>query len=471
MPEYVRDTRLPSGLLLFSLTMSMAICSVAAGQTPPDPAQNTPAAGNNGSPENGAASAPENPVEAYQLDQRKRVQALRRMDESLLTPQILAKFQKESRDYRTLIAVGTNGRNQKELETLRTGLQYRILSMSDGAVQNDPIDRENALKNFRRDLLRAGAQITNSQTRAQFRELVCKESLDLIRKLLTNNFLARSFALEILPDLEVVPPGNQTRMVMYDQVDEVFVEVLRDPEQPDAVKARAVNSITNYLQKADAIPQIQMALASAISDELSRPYTEVAYQVFLLAALEEVTAPRQLVAPTTAVSYCIAARLMRDKNRDIQVRCRAARVMGRTGYDAQINLEVLSWATADLVLETAARFNKDRNKNDPKWVTSAYYLYTAFHHWERDEATGRAPALPKGFLNRDARSEVVKKAYELSIPVISHMLMGKADVPNRSLIPLFQWTGDNKPANLKFDPSCPPLVAAGSNGAAADGGQ
>ncbi len=409
-----------------------------------------------------APEVPPKNKKEYQLDQRRRVQELRRMN-MVMAPQIITNFQKNSREYRRLISQGVNPRKPQEMEILKSGLQFRILSMSDQTIQSDPLDFENALKSFRGDLGRAGSLINNNQTKSQFRELVCREAFPLLQGLLKHNLKARSAAIEVMQDLEVVPRNAQARLSVYELVDDELVKVLMDNDQPDAVKVRAANTITNYLQKVDTIPQIQMAFAEAVAKELEKPFLDDAYQWALLGVLEEVNVPRQVVAPKAAIVMCAAATFMQNKSFAIMPRCRAARVLGRAGYDQSMNLDVLAWAVAELTAETADMFSRAKDKGDEKWVHSAYYLYTAFHHWDRDEAGGRAPALPKGFLNRAAKSEVVRGAYTNSIPLIEHMLFQKTAAPIKALGDLLKWSAANKPQNLKYDQSCPPLAVPAAN--------
>ncbi|APZ93964.1 hypothetical protein [Fuerstiella marisgermanici] len=405
----------------------------------------------------------------YLRDQRRRVQELRRL-QMTMTPQVLTDYQKVQRDFRSLLFQGDMPK-QKDLETIKTGLKFMVLSLSDKDVQAVPLDFENAVKKLRNELGRAGAGKINPAAKAKFRELVMGETFTLLQGLMKHNLLARSAAIEVLQDLEVVPSTGGARLTMYDKVDDELVRIMMDKDQPDAVKVRVANTMVNYLEKADAIPQIQAAFARAVATELDKPFLDESYQVFLLATLEKVTIAREVVAPQQAIAICAAAKFLRNPSFELLPRCRAARVLGRAGYDAQMNFDVLAWATADLATETAFKFNQAQDKKDQKWVLCASYLYTAFHHWDRDEATGRpADALPKGFLNRADKSEVVREAYNSAIPLIHHMLFQTKGISRNDLGKLFQWVTANKPANLKFDPSCPPLAMPAANPPAQGGG-
>ena len=412
-----------------------------------------------------AAAASQQPPtkEEYELDQSKRVQNLKRLNNSLVTPEIFAEFKAAERQYRNILRTGTNGRVPKEMAELRAGLKYRVLTLSDPDIQAKPGTFEASNKNLFRDLSGAASQanVPNAQQRRQFRELLCSETMPLLQQMLTEgNLLARTAALQRMLDLEVVPPRGGARMQMYDKVDKVYIQVLADSKQPDAVKTVAASCIKTYLQKADAIPQIEIALAEAIAKELDQRFLSPGYQMALLQALEEVRAPRQLVGKKAPVVYCAMAKLMTNRSIDIQVRCRAARVMGRTGWDGKMSFDTLAWATSELALETAFLFNNSNAKQDPKWAYCGWYLYTAFHHEDAPGAIGNAPSLPKGFLNRAPQSPLVRAAYTNGVGLMAHLMYSNnKPVAANEFGPLLKWNSANKPANLMFDPACPPIQA------------
>ncbi len=401
----------------------------------------------------------------YEIAQRKAVTALRRLDTGLITPQVFSDYNKNLKTYRTLLSNGTNGRTQRDLDVLRAGLMYRILVLSDVTIQGDAKTLEIAFTNVERDISGAGNLILNANDKKTFRELVYKEALPRIQKLVQDNFLARSMGLELLLEMEVVQPRGNARIEMFDQVHDVILSILKDKGQPDAVKIRAANSAKRYLIKANAIPQIQNALAEAMIAELTRPFVSVPFQNTILMALEHITSPRQLVAPRKPIVFDAAVSILSDQSQDLRIRCRAARVLGRAGYDAQIDFEPLAWKVAELTLETAARFSQASNRKDPMWDYCGWYLYTAFHHESRQETSGRPPADPKGFLNRAAKSELVRAAYTAAVGPAANMAFDDKPVDGRQLTTLAAWTDKNTPANMKYDPSSAPVRPVGATAA------
>ncbi len=413
--------------------------------------------------------------EAYELAQNKQTLALKRLNNPLLKPEIVLGFKAIERDYRNILRGGTNGRNEKELDILRRGIEYRIFTLSDSDIQADSRRFGIANQTLQRELAGAGnpAQMPNPQQRQQFRELVYTEAMKLFKTMLNEgNFLARSAAVQRLLDLEAVPKRGQARLKMFADVHLVYLSILRDPKQPDSIKAITASAIRVYLQKADAVSTVELQFAEAILSELARPNLSAAYQISLLQALEEIRVPRRVSGKKEPLIICGMANLMTDQTADIQVRCRAARVMGRCGWDRQIKYNVLAWAVADLTTETALLFNQAKNKNDPKWGRCGWSLYTAFHHEGRQEVQGKGPGpLPKGFLNRDPASTVVRDAYANGVPVMAHLMFNNNAVGARIVGPLFGWANKNRPKSLIYDPSCPAFpVKQPAGGAAQQGG-
>lgn len=402
--------------------------------------------------------------EEYEKVQNRQTLDLKRMNKSLLKKEIVLGFKGIEDKFRDILRGGTNGRNQKDLAILRQGLEYRIFTLSDSDIQSNPKRFTTANETLGRDLKGAGniTQMPNVQQRQQFRELVFKESMPLLKRLLNEgNFLARTAGLLHLLEMESVPKRGQTRLRMFDAVDEAFLEVLRDPKQPDSVKAVATTGITTYLQKADAVATIELSVAQALVNEIGRPHLSTGYQINLMKALENVRHPRLVAGTKEPLIYCAMTKLMSNQSVDIQARCRAARVMGRAGWDRQVDFDVLAWAVADLTTETAGLFSKAQNKQHVKWARCGWSLYTAFHHETKKEIEGKAPGpLPKGFLNRAPQSKIVRDAYVNGVPVMGSLLSNK-QITARQVSPLFKWVAANKPKNLKFDAACPPYVPPG----------
>lgn len=388
---------------------------------------------------------------AYDAAQKQAVMKLRKTD-GLLTPEIVKKYTAISRQYRDLVYRGTDGRKAAEMDVIRAGLAYKIFSLSDRAIQDDPQLLQNAWTSLGRDISRAGAGILNADDKKRFRLLLFNEAFPMIEKLMANNFLSRSTGMELLMLMEVVVGRGNVRTEMYDRTHQVLVRVLMDPDEPDAVKLRATNTAKRYFVRAKAIPQIENEIAKALASEVKRKFVGVPYQNGLLLALENMRTPRQLVSPRQPIAIKVAVELMADKTQPIRTRCRAARLAGRAGYDAQLDYEPIAWLITDVALETALLYAQSNNKDDHSWFTSGYYLYTAFYAENRGEREDKY-----GILNRAPESAVVVGAYKATLPLCAY-LMKKVGTLNAAAAGLNKWNQANQPADLEYDPTCPPIA-------------
>lgn len=408
----------------------------------------------------GLAQAPKTQRE-YDTQQANSVVALRNVP-GLLTPEMLKNYSAIEKEMRSVLASGNNGRNGKEADKiLKNGLQYLVLKLSELDVQDNPQALEVARKKIEGVISKAGSLISNADDKKRFRQTVCEAAYPFVEQLLQSNLLARSLGMEILLSMEVVQPRGGKRMVVFDQVDKALLRILTDPKQPDAVKLRAATSVKRFLAKADATPLIENALAKALIDELQRKFVSYEYQNTLIMALENVHAPRQLVSPRSPIVMCAAVQVLSDKSQHIRTRCRAARLVGRCGYDSQIKFDPIAWKIADLALDTALLYNQSKNKDDDQWLKCGWYIFTAFH------AASRAERDSKGILNRDPKSEVALGAFAATKPVLKVLLTGKGAL-GAAAGGLNNWIQKNKPADLTYDSTCPPIKATadqpGQNG-------
>ena len=392
------------------------------------------------------AGADNNPAEhEHRLKQRQMVREVRQISNSLLTEEVINAFgRRAEREFNAIMAQGTR-EGLPGFRILQDGLRFRVYAATDPDRQTAG-GMEAVLKNLDRNLHSAGSQIPDRQDKKRFRTLVCSETLSLLKDLLDNNFLVRSFAIGVLPELETTP-RRARRLEIYEEVDDVLVAVLADPGQPDAVKVRAAQSIALYLEKFDPGTKVEMSFAAAIREQLDNVHTDVAYQYFLLNAMARIRGGRQAVGrPRRAAVIETLADVMQDPRRRMLVRCRAAGALGEVGYDQQIRFEPIAWKTVQLGVEAALKYNV--NPNNPDWAECGERLFLAFHHENRERRDGPSP---QGFLNRSSNSELINGGYAALLPIAAKMTFGH-DVPEEYIVAASRWVDDNRPEDLKYDP-------------------
>lgn len=395
--------------------------------------------------------APANAQAEYQqavLKQQQWARDVAAIRNPLLPAEAEAEFTKLSRNYRTLLTNGPNLSSANDLNTMRKGLEFRILRASDPAVQESPRQMLIVLGDLRRDLKSVGSQITNPQNKERFRRDVMKEAHTLLLKLLDNNLDSRSFAINVLTDLEVVSASfEQKRIMMYEEVDNTLATILTDDRQPDVVRAMAANSIRLLLQKTEAFPVEQMDLARVLNAQLTRTDSEVSYQLLLIDALSQITQPREVQGRAVPSVFEGLISVVGNRQRFLQVRCRAARGLGRAGYDSQINFDPLAWKVAQLSVDAGQYFNQA--PGNPAFQQCGVDLYLAFHHANAAEQSD--PKNPRGMLNRARSSQVVKDAYREVLKIAGPMIFTNKAIPRTELAAVDAWVSQNVPANLVYD--------------------
>ena len=405
----------------------------------------------------GAVAQPQDAVQKYRRDQAIKVQDVSAIDLNLLTAEVKADFDANESDYRQLINRGINNGNARQLKALQSGLKYRVAQMTDPAVQGKVKQLVAAKGSLVRELRGAGRNIANGNERTAFREKVFRETMPFLQECLKGNLISRSLAISVLADLEVVAavPGGNSRIQMFDDVHAVLIGVLGDPDQPDAVKFRAVDSVSRILEKSDVLPQTQMEYASAMAKELARFEIADEYQISLISTLSLIAAPREVIGQQRGATVLRAlAEAMQDGRRDLFVRCRAAGGLGKAGFDAQIKFEPLAWKTTQLAVETGLAMGDPRKVPQPIRQLAGWYLYFAFHH---ETAAGKNhPRNPQGFLNREPASEAVREGYSVVLPIAKALIFDKP-VAAADVLAADTWMKENKPDSLVYDPASPEL--------------
>ncbi|MBL8818931.1 MAG: hypothetical protein JNL58_23080 [Planctomyces sp.] len=381
------------------------------------------------------------------LKQQEMARQIRDLKKPLLDPKEAEQnFNRNvSRDYRTLMSNGGNLTNAKDLETLKKGLEFRILRIT--LPDQKPVS---VLNELRRDLNGAGSLITNTQNKQRFREAVCREAMVFLKQLLENNLEARSFAIAVMPDLEVVSATfQQKRIEVYGEVPDVLISILADPQQPDAVKVRAAAEIGRLMKKTDVVPLTQLAFAKALINQLGRAEAERAYQQQLIEVLCLVNQPREQVGTPVPSVIQALVNVMSDRSRVIPVRCLAARGLGKVAYDDKINFEPIAWKVTQLARESAEYFNN--SPKNPVWQKCGWDLYLAFHHEVSPPGT-------QGMLNRNGSSRVVNEGYTMTLKVAVPMIGSGTAIPAEELQAVSDWLKTNQPANLQYDTNATPIV-------------
>ena len=386
----------------------------------------------------------------YAGDQRLQVQKIRQINNNLVEAiPPLAGTQEDA--FRDALRNGTRP-GAPNFQALQDGLRWEIYKATDPAYKTNQPGFQALNKRLRQNILYiAGQGIGGRREKEEFRELVCSQALVFLKDLLSNNFLARSLAIELMPALETNTDARQRRIL--DAAADALIEVLADEQQPDAIKLRAAESIALYLENVDPGAQIEIRFALAIQEELKSSLPADAYQLHLIEALSRIRAAREVIGVNQrAVVLDSLVAALQDADRAPVVRCSAAGALGSAGIDQRIALEPLAWKVAQLSAQMGAAYNK-KPKYD-FWGKCSLELFLAFHHKE-EPPRGEQPE--DGMLNRAARSELVRNAYAHVLPICREILDSPSSIDAAIINAAASWTEQNQPSDLRYDAESPPV--------------
>lgn len=388
--------------------------------------------------------------EEYAGRQRHAVQTVRDINLNLLeaVPELTLT---EEDQFRRILRDGTQ-RGTPGFRILQDGLRWEIYRASDPVYKSSPARFQGLKTRLQNNILdNAGRSIGGRRQKLAFRELVCSEALSLLKDLLNNNLQARSLAIELLPSLETITDTGQRRIL--DEAADVLIDVLNDVQQPDAVKLRAAESITLYLQNVEPGAQIEIKFAMAIGSELESWLPATGYQVHLIDAISRVRTAREVIGATRRpVVIETLVDVIQDKRREPLVRCGAAGALGLVGVDQRINGDPLAWKVTQLSAEMAAAYNQ--NSGYQYWSTCSLELFFAFKHRDIES---QSTQLPNGMLNKWDQSTLVRSAYAQVLPIVAAVLDRQDQVDAATIENVNQWVADNQPNNMRFDPDSLPV--------------
>ncbi len=356
-----------------------------------------------------------------------------------------AKYLQLRRPVATGIQAGADG--AADLANVSLVLEYRLFQATDPAFVANSDNVKNLFNEMDREIRGAGGQSGNAQRTKAYRQKYCDAVLAVAKRMFDNNLDARSIAIQVIKELYV----NKTAAGLTENHSEsmaALLGLLKDPEQPDSVKVMAAAAVGYILTNTSVIPQEQDSVSDTIAAELDRKCTEIAYQLLLVDTLFNVTQPRRSTGRRETNVIRTFVKLVDDKERRLQVRCRAAFGIGQGAYDAKVDFDPLTWKVANLALEASVYFNQA--PGDPAWQQCGADLFFAYRHIDKSGLAKQPPMLPQGMMNRAATSVPVSEsgslsAFKIAVPLV----VNSAKIPQADQLELKAWIDANKALEIK----------------------
>ena len=456
MPVDFRCIQIPRGIvavsqcLLIVLTVCMSPAGVIHAQDPAvEPA--APAAAsdesatpqgdpppNQSQPENAEIQQPAQDCMQTIIDQQALTRKIREINnplERIAEP----KYQQLKRTVTTNVQNGTD--TAAEIENLTLVLKYRLFQATDPAFVANPDSVKGLLNEMDRENHRAGSQAGNAQRIKAYRQKYCDAVLAVAKQMFDNSLDARAIAIQVIKELTV----NTTTVGLVENHPEslsALIGLLKDPEQPNSVKLIATDAIQYVLSTTAVVPQQQAEISDAIADELDRPCTEPEYQLGLLDALFKITIARKPVGAPVTTGMRTFVKIVDDRNRRIDVRCRAAFGIGQGPFDERINFDPLAYKIAVVALDASQHFN--RSPGVPAWQQCGVDLFFALRHQDKSGLGKKLPMLPQGVMNRAAQSTVVNDSGQLVLKIAVPLVVNNAKIPQADQVELDKWIKANQ---------------------------
>lgn len=418
----------------FVHTQEANATAVSDETAPPDVAAQVPAGADPPAPEN-----PNQDCMPKIIDQQALTRKIRDINNPLARlPE--AEYQKLRRPVATGIQSGAE--SAADLENLRLVLKQRLFQATDPAFVAEPDNVKNLFNEMDREIRGAGSNAGNAQRTKSYRQKYCDAVLAVAKPLFDNNLDARSIAIQVVKELYI----NKNAAGLTENHSEsmaALVAILQNPEQPDSVKVMATGAIRYVLSNTSVIPQEQDSVSDTIAAELDRPCTEMPYQLLLVDTLFSVTQPRRSTGRRETNVLRTFVKLVDDKKRPLEVRCRAAFGIGQGAYDAKVDFDALTWKVANLALQASVTFNQA--PGDPAWQQCGVDLFFAYRHIDKTGLAKQPPMLPQGMMNRAAASAPVNEsgslaAFKIAVPLV----VNNAKIPQADQVALEAWITANQ---------------------------
>ncbi len=269
-----------------------------------------------------------------------------------------------------------------------------------------------------------------------FRYYLCQEVTKRATELLKNNFYVRLNAAIILANLNLTDEDakKQIEEHAYAKAALPLVEVLKTKtgggidEQLQAVKIQAaigLGRIGMLSPLTDLDVATRNSMADALIAQLQDPNAHEWYQKRLLDALGELDFQNDVNSGKPIILEALSEVLV-DKERDLCVRARAARALGRCHLPPGINAEKLVFQILLLENEMALQYQKDPDAY--YWLDCFSDLYFAFHPVSEQEMKLFGSKRPPG-LNAKGLGNAVRDAYTELLPIASHVVTQDGWIP------------------------------------------
>jgi len=382
------------------------------------------------------------------FEPKKDVPDVITLDKPLGTVEEIQKWKKDQKTWATLLRNGELTPASKA--AIIAGLKYRLAILTlNSPVQEEtlsklkekPQDLATLRDSLVQNLNNGGLLLTKPQDVKAFRQWLMEETVKQIEPLLQGNFYVRIHAATLLGELALTNEDkkNNVPFLAFTAATEPLRGVLRDADQPEAVKITAARSMIKLIRFGDLPANKKFDTTRDVLAEVAKTTTHYWYQMRLVELLSTIASPRDEAQKPVIVNQLVA--ILRDPNRHWHVRAEAAKALGRASLDPQINISSLMQDIVQFALEMAKAAQQQPKAS--QWEMTFFKLYLAFQSIDAAEKDAAKKARA-GFLNNPATTSAAATPYSLILPLVNTVINGQP-ITAAQVSALENWLSNARP--------------------------
>jgi hypothetical protein len=379
----------------------------------------------------GATAAPAVPVDPATglplgYDPKKPPTELMTLEKPLATQEQIAKWKKDTKnlaEYRKALRNADLSPTGKAM--LSMGIKYRLALLTLKENQQD-------LHKLREDLTvrdqtdAASVPAIKPDVVRAFRRWFLEEITKEAEPLLENNFYVRIQAATLLGELVLMPADEEKKQKLetFTPPVDILRKVIRNPDQPLAVKIAAARSMIRLVRYGDLPAPKRFEVMKDVLAELTspnaktEPKTHYWYEMRLVEVLSTLDTPLDLETRRPVMVEKLTE-IVRDPQRHWHVRAEAAKALGRVPLDPQVNVASLLHDVMQLTLDMAKA--AQQNPKAPHWKMTFWKLYLTFQPKDKDERNAAKNA-PAGLLKNPSAGNAAQQPYQLVVPLVNAVI-------------------------------------------------
>lgn len=320
-----------------------------------------------------------------------------------------------------------------------------------------PKERLHDLRKKLLDVVRNNAKITPVA-----REYFLKQVTEHSEKLLDNNLVVRQNIILVVGQLSIdngiLAKGIEP--TPYVPAYNLLLKVIKDEKQHEVVKISALIGLFRIcrlgLAAADPANEKKRAeIAMALVPELAKKNTHYWYQYRLAECLGAAGVTYDPAIKNNPIVLQTLAEVVADKTRHWQVRCEAAKAIGRLPLDNGLNMSPVLHEIVKLGHDMSQAYNANPKKE--AWANYFVTLYLAFKPENAKTVVAGGKRKP-GLLEALPGSKEIKDAYEQILQMALQIVdnPGKP-FPDPQLSNFDTWLKNHTPANKRITAGSPEL--------------